>query len=63
MQSKKYIYEIDFLRSIAVIAVVGYHFGNGMFKSGYLGVDLFFVVSGFLIAKIYTSTDSLGEVI
>jgi len=61
MQSKKYIYEIDFLRSIAVIAVIGYHFGNGMFKSGYLGVDLFFVVSGFLIAKIYTSTDFLGE--
>ena len=57
MSSKKYLYEIDFVRSVAVIAVIGFHFGNGLFNSGYLGVDLFFVISGFLIGKIYNSTD------
>lgn len=53
MKRSRYLHDVDFLRSIAVIAVIGYHFELGLIESGYLGVDLFFVISGFLIAKIY----------
>jgi peptidoglycan/LPS O-acetylase OafA/YrhL len=61
MNSRKYLDEVDFVRSIAVIAVIGYHFDNTFLKSGYLGVDLFFVVSGFLIAKIYFSQNYFSK--
>ena len=39
---------IDFLKGIAILAVVFYHFGVGL-PFGYLGVDIFFVVGGFLL--------------
>jgi peptidoglycan/LPS O-acetylase OafA/YrhL len=41
--------EIDGLRALAVSAVVLYHFWPDTFDYGYLGVDVFFVISGFLI--------------
>ena len=46
--------EIDGLRAIAVLAVIFYHaeiilFGRNYFQGGYLGVDIFFVISGYLI--------------
>jgi peptidoglycan/LPS O-acetylase OafA/YrhL len=44
--------DIDALRALAVIAVVGFHSFGDIFSSGYLGVDIFFVISGFLITKI-----------
>tara|TARA_B110000037_G_scaffold221498_1_gene292750 strand:+ start:129 stop:2033 length:1905 start_codon:yes stop_codon:yes gene_type:complete len=44
--------EIDGLRGISVIAVILYHSGLNFFKSGYLGVDVFFIISGYLITKI-----------
>ena len=49
--------EIDFLRAIAVSAVIIYHakvnfFGQKLFQGGYLGVDIFFVISGYLITSI-----------
>ena len=55
--SIKYRPEIDGLRAIAVIAVVLFHAefaftGFDPFKGGYLGVDVFFVISGFLITSI-----------
>lgn len=42
---------IDALKGIAIIAVVLYHFGGGYLTFGYLGVDIFFVVSGYFMMK------------
>ncbi len=50
---RKYIYrhEIDGLRAFAVIAVIINHFNKDILPSGYLGVDIFFVISGYVITS------------
>jgi len=50
--------EIDGLRAIAVVAVIVNHFNSTLLPSGYLGVDLFFVISGFVILTSLASRQS-----
>jgi len=47
-----YLPGIDALRALAVVAVFFYHAGVGWMPGGFLGVDLFFVISGYLITSL-----------
>lgn len=49
---RRYLPEIDGLRAIAVVCVILYHSKISSFSNGYLGVDIFFVISGFVITRL-----------
>ena len=51
----KYQPALDGLRAIAVLAVMGFHFKKDLMSGGSLGVDIFFVLSGYLITSILVS--------
>ena len=51
---------LDALRAIAVLAVVIYHVDPGLLPGGFIGVDVFFVISGFIIAKTTQGQTGVG---
>ena len=50
--------EIDGIRAIAVITVIIYHFNKNLIPSGFLGVDIFFVISGYVITASLARRES-----
>jgi peptidoglycan/LPS O-acetylase OafA/YrhL len=50
--NNRYIHSVDGLRAVAVIAVLLYHLGIDWIPGGFLGVDLFFVISGYVITGL-----------
>ncbi len=50
--TNRYIHSVDGLRAVAVIAVLLYHLGIDWIPGGFLGVDLFFVISGYVITGL-----------
>lgn len=57
----KYRADVDGLRAIAVLAVVGFHAGVPWLSGGFAGVDVFFVISGFLIGGVVAERQSHGD--
>lgn len=54
-KKRRYITGLDGIRAIAVIMVLAYHLKLALFKSGFLGVTVFFILSGYLITGILIS--------
>ncbi len=58
---KHYRADIDGLRAVAVLGVLAHHFDVHYLKGGYLGVDVFFVISGFVITRYILSAREGGQ--
>lgn len=61
MAHPKYRPDIDGLRAIAVLGVVAFHAFPSKFRGGFVGVDVFFVISGFLISSIIIGSLKRGN--
>jgi peptidoglycan/LPS O-acetylase OafA/YrhL len=61
MTNPRYRAEIDGLRCIAVLSVILFHAGMPWMSGGFVGVDIFFVISGYLITGIIQSELLVGE--
>ena len=57
----KYRSEIDGLRAVAVLPVILFHAGFDAFEGGFVGVDVFFVISGYLITSILIADIERGD--
>ncbi len=53
--------DIDGLRAVAILCVLFYHYGSQMVSGGYVGVDIFFVISGFVIAGLISRQIARGS--
>lgn len=49
MNTKDYLPQIDGMRAIAVLSVILYHFDSNYLPGGFAGVDVFFVISGYVV--------------
>ena len=58
IEGTNYKPEIDGLRALAVISIIIYHFSEKVLPNGYLGVDIFFVISGYVITSSLTRKKS-----
>lgn len=61
MNHNRYVVEIDSVRAFAVLSVVSFHAIGGVFAGGFIGVDIFFTVSGYVIARRYLHGLRSGE--
>jgi peptidoglycan/LPS O-acetylase OafA/YrhL len=52
IKKTNYRTDVQWLRGIAVLAVVLFHFSNKLFPNGYLGVNVFFIISGFVVGPL-----------
>ena len=59
--SLPYRRDIDGLRAIAVLFVIGFHYFPSVFRGGFVGVDVFFVISGFLITSLIHQDVAAGR--
>lgn len=61
MKTLAYRPDIDGIRAIAVLAVILFHAGFSLFSGGYVGVDIFFVISGYLITTFILKEKQAGH--
>jgi peptidoglycan/LPS O-acetylase OafA/YrhL len=61
MTDNSYHKEIDGLRAISVLVIILFHLKVNFFQGGFIGVDVFFVVSGYLITQIISSNLNSGQ--
>jgi peptidoglycan/LPS O-acetylase OafA/YrhL len=59
VSSGAYRQDIDGLRAVAVVPVVLFHAGIAPFGGGFVGVDVFFVISGYLITRILVAENTV----
>ena len=60
MKTISYQPQIDGLRALAVLSVLFYHLKISFFEGGFIGVDIFFVISGYLITTIILKEKERG---
>ena len=59
--AKNYRPDIDALRAVAVLLVIAYHLGSRRWTGGFIGVDVFFVISGYLIGSLILGEMAAGR--